>query len=313
MRSALLLALALVACNPEAPVAAVPGTIPDAGELVMTVNGTPVGRAEMELVFRRMRMPPEQAATFIDTPGGRHVAEEYALATVLYEKAVAAKLYEDPEVALQMAFAERQVLGQNMRDRLAKAAVTDEAVKAWYEQNKARFEKPEAKVRQIQVTSESMAKDLMERIKKGEEFGTLAKAHSSDPVSAARGGDLGWIRAHENTFIGDAALAADKGALIGPVESRLGFHVVEVLDKRDRTPLEDVRAEAEDQIAHAEATRQLEDLRSQLKIEWAPGRPEVAPPPMQGGPGSPHAPGGGLPPNHPPPGGAAPPPGGGQP
>lgn len=270
-----LLALALAACPAEAPPAPVPGAIQDAGEVLLTVDGTPVGRAELGLVFERMG----KDASYADTKAGRHVAEEYALATALYQKALADKLHEDPKVALQIAFAARQVLASAEREKLAKAAVTDAKIQEYYEQNKARFEKPEVKLRRILVGSESLAKELISRIQQGEDFGAVAKAHSMD-ANAPKGGEMGWVKRHEAPEIGEAVFAAKKGDLLGPIEGRLGFHIVEVLDARDRTPLEEVRPEAEQQLTHAEATRVIEELRKSIKIEWtSPPKDLPNPPP----------------------------------
>lgn len=301
MRSLLLL-LGLAACNPPPPAAPppTPGTIAEPGETVMTVNGTPVGGRELDLVFHRARVNPAA-----DPRSAKHIAEEYAAATLLYQKGLEQKVYDDPVVQLQMAFAVRQVIAAAARDELGKSAVTDAAVDQWYQQNKARFDKPEVKARMILVPSESQAKDLVERVKKGEDFAALAKAHSVDPRTKAQGGDLGWFKEQEVAEIGDDAFGAKKGDLLGPIEGRLGFYVVEVQDRRDATPLEEVRPEAEAQLAHAEGVRQIEQIRQAMKIEWIkplPDAPIGAAMPLGLPAGHPETPGGGAPPH----GGGAP-------
>ncbi len=270
MRSWLLLAAVVAGCNPPPPPEApVPGVIAAPGEQVGTVNGIPIGAAELGLVYERMRVPKDKIPGLENSPQGRHVAEEYAVATLLYDKAVKEKLHQDPKVQLQLAFVERQVLAQAMREKLATAAVTDAAVQGWYEENKARFDKPEVKARQIVVATEAQAKDLAARLEKGEDFGELAKAHSIDTVTGPLGGELGWFKAHELAQIGDQVMAAEPGARLGPLETRLGWHLVEVQAKRPATPLEEVRPEAEAHLFKAEATKQMEALREAAKIEWA--------------------------------------------
>lgn len=319
MRTALLL-IALSACNgspPPAPAApaAQPGAIADPGEVVLTVNGMPVGKKELDLVFRRMKVPADQLDGFAWTTPGKHVAEEYALARVLYQKALDEKLYDDPEVAMQLAFAERQILGSAMREKLAHDAVNDAAVQKYYEENKDRFTKPEVHARQIQVADETLARELGERLKKGEDFAQLAKDHSTDQLSKRVGGDVGWFHEHENPLYGDAAFGAPVGTIVGPIQSRVGWHIVEVLGKRDATPLEDVKPEAEQQIEHKEGVRIIEEMRNQMKLEWvkAPeGGPELSAPPEGAvatpGEPPPGGPGAGMPPNHPGGGGDGPPP-----
>ena len=201
-------------------------------------------------------------------------------------------------VQLQMAFAIRQVLAGNMRDKLGESAVNDASVQAWYEENKARFDKPEVHARMILVPSESQAKDLIDRVKKGEPFGALAKAHSIDR-SKSKDGDLGWFKEQEIPEVGDDAFAAKKGDLLGPIEGRLGFYVLEVLDKRDATPIEDVRKEAEAQIAHAEGVRKIDEIRKSMKVEWVKPLPDAGAPAMPVGLPAGHPPAG-APPGAPP-------------
>jgi peptidyl-prolyl cis-trans isomerase C len=287
VKTAIALALALSACNTpttdQAPAGstAVAG-IPDPGEKVLSVNGTPIGLNELQLVFSKMRVPDDKLAEFAWTSGGKRFAEEYALAVVLHEKAVAEKLQDDPEVKKQLALAQRQVLASAMREKMAKAAVTDAAIAEYYEKNKVRFEKPEVHVRQIRVATEPEAQEILASLKGGGDFAALAKEKSKDP-SAAKGGDMGWLHEKENPTFGDQALAAEKGAILGPIESKAGFHVVEVIEKRDKTPMEEVRPEAMAQLEHAEATRVIDELRKSLVLEWVrepstepmPGMPDM--------------------------------------
>jgi peptidyl-prolyl cis-trans isomerase C len=283
--------LALTACDsqPGPEPAAAPGAMSDRGETVLTVNGTPIGSGELGIVFRRMRVPEDKVAEYAFSRGGKHVAEEYALATVLYDKALAEGLDKDPKVELEMAFAVRQVLATAMRNKLADTAVTEEAIQKYYEDNKARFSRPEVKARHIQLADEPAAKDALARLKKGEKFEELAKTLSLDRLTKDKGGEVTWFHEKENPLWGDAAFAAEKGAIVGPISSRLGWHVVEVLDKRDATPLEDVREEAAEQIKHQQSNILVDEVRKSMKIEWAKtpdggapsaeSQPTVRPPP----------------------------------
>lgn len=312
--------LAVFGCNAPPPPPPVPGVIADHGAKVFTVNGTEVGTRELDLVYTLMKVPPPQFETFRKSGEGRHVNEEYAAATVLYEMAIEQKLHEDPQIALELAFTARQILGARMRTKLSKDAVTDEKIQKWYEDNKAQFVRPEARVRQILVADQVLANDLLARLQNGEDFGKLAADHSIDTQSKDRGGELGWIRLDDPT-IGAALKAAEPNRVVGPHESRFGFHLLEVHEKRDLTPLEDVRDAASAQIATEEARKQVDEIRKSMKIEWvdpptepakpvpggASALPSNAPPADRqppGGDGMPSGhPGGGggpgMPPNHP--------------
>lgn len=76
---------------------------------------------------------------------------------------------------------------------------------------------------------------IRERIIAGEDFATLAKAHSDDPGSGVEGGDLGWVSPGEMVSPFEKSmntLAIDE--LSEPVQSRFGWHLIQVLGRRDQ-------------------------------------------------------------------------------
>ncbi len=83
----------------------------------------------------------------------------------------------------------------------------------------------------ILVKSENEAKELMNKVKGGENFGELAKKHSECP-SGKNGGDLGWFG--KNMMVREfevAAFAGEKGQVVGPIKTQFGWHLIRVLDK----------------------------------------------------------------------------------
>ncbi|MDB5135933.1 MAG: peptidylprolyl isomerase [Mucilaginibacter sp.] len=77
------------------------------------------------------------------------------------------------------------------------------------------------------------AQELLDRVKKGEDFGTLARLYSQDTGSAPDGGDLGF--ADRNTFVKEFAAWAFKlkAGEVSPVfETDFGFHFLQVIERR---------------------------------------------------------------------------------
>ena len=82
----------------------------------------------------------------------------------------------------------------------------------------------------ILVKSESEAKVVLERLKKGEKFGRVARAVSRCP-SAKRGGDLGtFTRGKMVKEFENAAFALQKGEVSGVVKTQFGCHVIKRLE-----------------------------------------------------------------------------------
>lgn len=74
---------------------------------------------------------------------------------------------------------------------------------------------------------------LRERLVDGESFGKLASEYSGDPISAARGGDLGWVDKGTLTkSVEDYVWSAPVGQLSDVVLSGFGFHLIVVTERQ---------------------------------------------------------------------------------
>jgi peptidyl-prolyl cis-trans isomerase SurA len=93
-------------------------------------------------------------------------------------------------------------------------------------------------VKTSELVSETDARNrlvqLKERIENGADFGELARLHSED-ASASNGGDLGWISPGDTVPPFERAMnALNPGQLSEPVQSPFGWHLIQVLERRDR-------------------------------------------------------------------------------
>lgn len=87
---------------------------------------------------------------------------------------------------------------------------------------------PRANARHILVDDESFCKELIEKIKNGEDFDQLAREHSKCP-SGQRGGDLGEFGPGQMVPEFDTVVFnEDVGVPHGPVKTQFGYHVVEI-------------------------------------------------------------------------------------
>jgi parvulin-like peptidyl-prolyl isomerase len=82
----------------------------------------------------------------------------------------------------------------------------------------------------ILVKSESEAKTVLERLKKGEKFGNIARAVSRCP-SGKKGGDLGtFTRGKMVKEFETAAFALGKCEVSGVVKTQFGYHIIKRLE-----------------------------------------------------------------------------------
>jgi peptidyl-prolyl cis-trans isomerase D len=168
-------------------------------------------------------------------------------------------------------------------------SVTDADVKGYYEANKAEFAIEEAvNASHILIrpagSAEARAKaeGLLQRIKKGESFESLARKHSEDG-SAAKGGSLGWfVRERMVAPFADAAFSLKKGAVSGVVETEFGYHIIKVHDRKEGgpQPLEAVKGDIKKTLAlnqsvflarekAASLSKPFEDARTAAELEKA--------------------------------------------
>jgi peptidyl-prolyl cis-trans isomerase SurA len=88
----------------------------------------------------------------------------------------------------------------------------------------------------VKAESREFARLLLDSIKSGSDFAELAKKYSEDPGSAVQGGDLGFVK--RGIFYPEfetAAFALEPGELSGVIETPVGFHIIEMIEKRGET------------------------------------------------------------------------------
>lgn len=82
--------------------------------------------------------------------------------------------------------------------------------------------------------AKAAAEQLIQQAQQGASFASLASSHSDDPVSAKKGGDLGWLMKDAlPDDMGKAVFALAKGAVSAPIKVEDGYHVLKVEDSRN--------------------------------------------------------------------------------
>lgn len=90
---------------------------------------------------------------------------------------------------------------------------------------------PENAAPAVVAQREARAKEALEKLRAGEDFAAVVKAYSDAP-EAAEGGALGMRPAERYPELFTRAVGASpKGALVGPLRSGAGFHLLKVLDR----------------------------------------------------------------------------------
>jgi peptidyl-prolyl cis-trans isomerase C len=256
-------ASALFAATPALADDAKPGDDP----VVATVNGLPIHRSALLEAYKHSRL--SQAP--IEAVYGQLL--DYVITSqLLLTEAKKANLTDDPEVKDQMRFAQDNILEQTYLERKVAASVTDDAIKARYDETiKTQPGKDEVHARHILFENEADAKQAIADIKGGAKFEDIAKAKSKDPSAAQNGGDLGFFSKDEMVpEFADAAFKLKPGEMTeAPVKTQFGWHVIQVIETRQAPPpsLEESKASIVNDLRNSMAQKVIEGVQKDASIK----------------------------------------------
>jgi peptidyl-prolyl cis-trans isomerase SurA len=172
-----------------------------------------------------------------------------------------------------------KVVRHRVRDNIL---IMDKEIEEYYEANKEKYRKREkVRIRQIFFTKpeddtqkaniEVKAQEIIQRIKKGEDFAKIANEFSED-ASKEFGGDLGYVsRGSVLKEIEDVAFALNIGEVSRPFWSSTGLHIVKLEDRIEGSNIEEVRNKIKEVLFEKAFKLKYEDwikgLREKAYIE----------------------------------------------
>lgn len=180
----------------------------------------------------------------------------------------------------------KEIKGQLLRMRLmrqeikSKILVSDQDIGEYYNQHRDEYEGKEAvRIKQILLLAPphadketrakimEKARQIQKRAISGESFDTLAAAYSQDPA-AAQGGDLGFIeKGGMIPEVETVVFSLPLNQVSNVIESRLGFHIIKVLDKRGAglKSLANVREEIKAKLEEGKLEKKYDEWIAQLR------------------------------------------------
>ena len=117
--------------------------------------------------------------------------------------------------------------------------------------------------------AKEIASNIRREIETGSDFAALARRFSDDPLSAAKGGDLGWVRA-DKLVPGFANVMTNLpfNELSDVSRSRFGFHLIEVLETRESDISEEqIKNRARRILVERKFSQELESWLRQVRAD----------------------------------------------
>jgi peptidyl-prolyl cis-trans isomerase C len=237
--------------------------------VVARVNGKEITEADMRLAEAEIgndlgTLPPETR---------RRVLVEYLIENQLFaEAAEGAQLGSGAQFDERMQYWRRRALRDAFFDRSVKGAVNAADARKIYDEQIANA-KPEEEIRarHILVENKDKATEISEKIAHGEDFARMAKVHSLDQGSKEEGGDLGYFRAGQMVpEFEAAAFKLQKGEVSTPIETKFGWHLIKIEDRRARgaPPFEAIKDRLIASMVHRKAQEVAAGLREKAKLEY---------------------------------------------
>lgn len=158
-----------------------------------------------------------------------------------------------------------------------RAGLLVQAMRQWFADQTPR-EAEQVNISHIQAATDEQANLAMERLKKGEDFALVASEVSSNTVTAAQGGELGWFMAGQlasryNPEMEQAAFSLEPGSYSQPITSTMGWQIIKV-NERGVHPLNEnqlLTKQAESYSTWLQEAKQ----GAGVQITWTP---DMAPP-----------------------------------
>ncbi|MEI4485460.1 peptidylprolyl isomerase [Frigidibacter sp. MR17.14] len=274
---ALLAGLALTAALPalaqDTAPAAAPAPAADAAPartdltaktVVATVDGTEITLGDMIALRSQL---PQQYLALPDETLFQGVLDQLVQQTAL-SKIGEAELTARDELMLKTQ--RLSYIAGIALDKIATAAVTDEAVKKLYDEKYATTEPgTEYNASHILVPTEDEAKAIKAEIDGGKDFAEVAKEKSTGP-SGPNGGDLGWFGPGMMVEPFEKAVMAMKaGDVSDPVQTQFGWHIIKLNETRDaKAPaLEEVHDQLAAEIQEKAVTAEIARVSAAAKVE----------------------------------------------
>ncbi len=258
MKSTAVRAVALILAFAFAP--------PAFAKVLATVDG-------LEITDEDAKIAQEDLGPTLPQQMGEAERETYVLDYLIDLKLVAKKAAADnmgvgPEIVRKMNYYKDKVMMESLLGQVAKTGSTEANMRKVYDEAaKSQKSEPEVSARHILVPTENEAKDVLKRVRGGEDFTKVATEVSKDPGSP--GGDLGWFTKDRMVpEFADAAFKLEKGQISEPVKSQFGWHIIKLEDKRTKEfpPFDAVKEQLSRYVAQKAQSDMILELRKGTKI-----------------------------------------------
>jgi peptidyl-prolyl cis-trans isomerase C len=245
---------------------------------------------EADILAKTLMLPPQVRVSYETPEGMKKLLDEAVKSSMLSQEAQRLGIPAKEDVARKIKGISDTIIIQELtkQEVTNKVTVKEEAITAYYNDNKEKFIKPEEvnvnlilfaindddppqKKKEIRKKAEQSLK----QIKEGEKIGKLAGELSDDKVTSQRGGSTGFFARgkHRKTYgeVFEAkAFSLKAGELSDVFEGKGGFYIIKVVAKKERheQTLNEVGKRIEKQLRQKKQKEAYESYVESLKKRY---------------------------------------------
>jgi parvulin-like peptidyl-prolyl isomerase len=249
-------------------------------DVLATIDGTPILREEFNRYIEQI--PAKYSKDVFSKEGKLSIINRLIDKKNILEAAKLVEFQYDKKFLAEYEALRQRIISKNLviMEVAAGIQITDKEVEEYFNQ-----QNEEVKARHIlfSVTNKTSAeeetkiiekaKTVLEKLRSGENFATIAREYSDDP-SRIDGGYLGYFTANKMVKeFSDKAFSMKVGEISDLVKTSYGYHIILVEDHRKRTLTPEVRLEIHDQILLPQRqkmafSKYVEKLKKEAKIVY---------------------------------------------
>lgn len=264
-----------------APKVAIKQSTPKPKEIIEEFQGTKLARVnskvityeEFEQNIKNLRTLSEEI-TIETVDDKKNLLDEMINQELLYQEAKSRGIHTRREIQdLANGYLRGLAVRQLIIDLTENVTVDSQEIETFYNQYKGQLTEPEQRrVREIMVSSEYRAKDILINILSGEDFATLAKEKSIGDTSV-NAGDVGYIRFGERgedyRKYDEIVFALDTGEMSNVFKGPKGFYIIKVgeIKKGEAKSLTDMWEDVKNTVLSLKQQQRYDDLLTKLKSD----------------------------------------------
>lgn len=158
---------------------------------------------------------------------------------LLAEEAISKGYHNSKRVTNEINYwHQNQMMNDLFLSEIKSTKISEAEMAEYYEKNNEKYySEPMVNVKEILISDEKTALELLQKIENGADFSILANEYSIRKWAAANGGELGYFENGQFKPLDKFAFSSKIGDIAGPIKNGSEFSIIKIIGKRRKSQL----------------------------------------------------------------------------